>query len=988
VELPYPEELQAMLGGGYVVEGFLGQGGMGAVYKGLQMPLKRPVAIKILARGVGMDYGFEERFKREAYAMAALTHPHIVQVYDCGDAGENFLFISMEMVEGGDLSDALKNKQVTPELALKLMPQICDGLQAAHERGIIHRDIKPANIFLTKDGRAKVADFGLAKKLDTTGTMVTKTGLGLGTPDYAAPEQYDNLPDIDHRADIYSLGVMMYQLLTGSIPRGSWKAPSTRAAVDPRLDDVVLKALASDRDDRYQTVAEMKAGIVSVTMATLTTGTIPMARAASAASSAAIASGKSGAMPAYTGPVPVPTRTSPMPARPAAPSPSTRTSAVPTARSTGPVAQPRQTAPVPARSQGTPAARAATSPVRVPVKKAGSHTGLIAALVCVVLGVGAWFVLKSGGGGGGGGRVVHLLDLNNPQGDAVRGLWTASPAGLSGKTPPPQPGLKDDDRMPVFELNYTPPEEYDFEIEFSRNGGTVVQILSSGGASFTHEYQDNGSNNSRAGFSQIDNKNINGPNEGNVKITPIPRDGSHHVSVVEVRRHSVRSFLDGKQVLQWSGDFSRLSVPTGFRLSSDNGHLGLGGWNGDLTFYRADVREISGAGQLTAPQTLAGTAGGSKMSPSDVKPLVEWLVPLKGYLIVQVGTINRKVTSLEELPASFDRVVEVDVPGGSRPDNFRVPAGVLGMLKSYKEMKRIALRQCQLRTPDIAPVLMDKPLLTNLGLGGNHVDDTIVDSLLRLPMLESVDLSYNKEFTGRGLEKLSVLRKIYNMVVNDSSLSDEGLAGLGKLSGIKGLSLNNTKITDAGLGALPPMASLEIVAVRSTRVSVRGLQALRTSPKLRRIELGVGREIKDIGELVALKDLPNLQELAIDFGGPKERENIGQMARLGELAPFTALKRLETWGTYGFQGPPPGGLEQLPNLEFLQINSKFTDDDIALLKPLKQLHYLRLNGATLTESGALKLTPLASLREISRKAFTEAGLKAFKQYRPDVRIVE
>src|SRR6187401_2776907 len=127
-ELPLAEELQALLEGKYVVESFLGQGGMGAVYKGLQMPLKRPVAIKILQKtqaGAEDDFDFEERFKREAYAMAALTHPNIVQVYDCGDAGENFLFISMELVEGGDLSDAIKKGLVTPEVALAMIGPIC-----------------------------------------------------------------------------------------------------------------------------------------------------------------------------------------------------------------------------------------------------------------------------------------------------------------------------------------------------------------------------------------------------------------------------------------------------------------------------------------------------------------------------------------------------------------------------------------------------------------------------------------------------------------------------------------------------------------------------------------------------------------------------------------------------------------------------------------------------------------------------------------------
>lgn len=261
LELPYAEELQALLEGRYIVENFLGQGGMGAVYKGLQLPLKRPVAIKILAKqqsGVEDEFDFEERFKREAYAMAALTHPNIVQVYDCGDAGENFLFISMELVEGGDLSQMIRAGGVTPEVALGMIGPICDGLAAAHDRGLVHRDIKPANIFLTVDGRPKVADFGLAKKFDVKSTFVTKTGLGMGTPDYAAPEQYEGVSDIDHRADIYALGVMFYQMLTGSLPRGAYKAPSQRVAIDPRLDDVVQKAMEQDRAERYQNVLDLK----------------------------------------------------------------------------------------------------------------------------------------------------------------------------------------------------------------------------------------------------------------------------------------------------------------------------------------------------------------------------------------------------------------------------------------------------------------------------------------------------------------------------------------------------------------------------------------------------------------------------------------------------------------------------------------------------------------------------------------------------------
>jgi serine/threonine protein kinase len=311
VELPYAEELQEWLGGQYVVEGFLGQGGMGAVYRGLQMPLKRPVAIKILQKQQGSggeaDNEFEERFKREAYAMAALTHPHIVQVYDCGDAGESFLFISMELLHGGDLSEVIHEGAIPPDKALKLICQICDGLHAAHERGIVHRDIKPANIFLTADGRAKVADFGIAKKFDANTTQVTKTGLGMGTPDYAAPEQYEPQLGIDHRADIYALGVMMYQMLTGKLPRGVYKMPAQMVAgLDPRVDDVVARAMMSERDERWQSAAEIKQAI-DVIQAT------PYTPGAAARTGAVPASAKHAASQAHA-----PVRAAAMPASPRA----------------------------------------------------------------------------------------------------------------------------------------------------------------------------------------------------------------------------------------------------------------------------------------------------------------------------------------------------------------------------------------------------------------------------------------------------------------------------------------------------------------------------------------------------------------------------------------------------------------------------------------------------------------------------------------------
>jgi serine/threonine protein kinase len=259
----------------YLIEAFVGQGGMGAVYKGLQMPLRRPVAIKVLRKGTRDEFEYEERFRREAYAMATLTHPHIVQVHDCGDAGEDHLFISMEFVDGGDLAGLLKRGEMTPARALELGVQICEALQFAHANGIVHRDIKPANILLTKDGRVKVADFGLAKRFNAQSSFMTQTGVGMGTPEYAAPEQFLGAKDLDHRADIYSFGVLLYQMITGVLPRGGYRPPSQRVAVDERLDSIVYRAMEHERDDRYQSADEIKEELVAVMGAATKTACAP-----------------------------------------------------------------------------------------------------------------------------------------------------------------------------------------------------------------------------------------------------------------------------------------------------------------------------------------------------------------------------------------------------------------------------------------------------------------------------------------------------------------------------------------------------------------------------------------------------------------------------------------------------------------------------------------------------------------------------------------
>ncbi len=258
-EPPAVEEVTALLPRGfYSVEGFIGRGGMGAVYKGTQTVLKRPVAIKIMRQDQALDAEFRLRFLREAQMLARLSHPGIVNVIDCGEAGPDFLFIVMEFVDGANLMDVIRSGGVSEARALTIMKQVCEALQFAHAHGIVHRDIKPSNIILMRDGRIKLADFGLATALEPgEGDELDASGAG-GTPAYAAPEQFAAEQSVDQRADIYALGVMIYQMLTGELPRGDWKPPSQTVAVDPAWDKIITQALQPLPQDRLSAAAAMQ----------------------------------------------------------------------------------------------------------------------------------------------------------------------------------------------------------------------------------------------------------------------------------------------------------------------------------------------------------------------------------------------------------------------------------------------------------------------------------------------------------------------------------------------------------------------------------------------------------------------------------------------------------------------------------------------------------------------------------------------------------
>jgi formylglycine-generating enzyme required for sulfatase activity/tRNA A-37 threonylcarbamoyl transferase component Bud32 len=262
----------------------LGRGGMGVVYKARQPRLNRIVALKILAPEREAQPKFAERFQREAQALARLNHPNIVTVYDFGET-DGLYYLTMEFADGVSLRRLLETRKIEPEEALAIVPKICEALQFAHDEGIVHRDIKPENILLDKKGRVKIADFGIAKIMvgepltpslsPSDGERVSaRTGEGaitqdqiLGTPSYMAPEQKEHPQKVDHRADIYSLGVVFYEMLTGELPVGKFEPPSKRVQVDVRLDEVVLHTLEKEPERRYQQASQVKTAVETIAAA-------------------------------------------------------------------------------------------------------------------------------------------------------------------------------------------------------------------------------------------------------------------------------------------------------------------------------------------------------------------------------------------------------------------------------------------------------------------------------------------------------------------------------------------------------------------------------------------------------------------------------------------------------------------------------------------------------------------------------------------------
>lgn len=267
-----------VLGGRYELVERLGRGGMGTVHRAVDRQLRRTVAVKLLSSELAHDPQARARFRREAHAAAALNHPAVATVHDVGEESHSDgprPYLVMEYVQGTTLAEALRPGPLPVADAIGTACAVLDALQHSHERGIVHRDVKPSNIMLTGPGTVKVLDFGIAKAFTETATRITGSGATIGTPAYLSPEQI-NGAEIDHRADLYAMGCLLHELLTGRPPFGGDSPfavmhqhlyadpePVSRLhpGVPPAVEAVILRALRKDPAERFAGAGEMRAAL-------------------------------------------------------------------------------------------------------------------------------------------------------------------------------------------------------------------------------------------------------------------------------------------------------------------------------------------------------------------------------------------------------------------------------------------------------------------------------------------------------------------------------------------------------------------------------------------------------------------------------------------------------------------------------------------------------------------------------------------------------
>ncbi len=560
---------------GLHVAALAGIGGMSAVYRAEQSRLGRTVAVKILPTSSTPDPEARERFQREARILSGLNHPHILHIHDFGALPDGTLYLVTEWADGGDFSKLIGGQAHPPAQVIAWVRQIAEALDAAHARGVIHRDLKPANVLVFEDGRLSLSDFGLAHAAGGGFTAgLTAAGAVFGTFEYMAPEQMESADSVTGAADIYALGVMTYQMLTGRVPRGAYARPSRLAKVPSEVDAFLDAAMSTDPARRPKSGAEFarlfahacrasqrrRQRRIVVLGATLVALALVWARseiirsereaAAAAARSAAVVTElrllearreRAEALAAAEA-----ARQARAAAEAAAAAASARSVAsADTGASSGEAASP----PVPADPIPAPSSTEVAAPaiVESPAEKPDAPAV-------------PW---------------SWVLSDVKPAADALAGEWKLVRGEL----------VSGEDRC-ALALPVRLAINYDIAIEFTRNSGdnsiAVFVPTLSGVGTFEIDAWDLGI----AGLQMIDGRDMRKTD----RFFPARLlNGEKHRLILEVRGSRVTASWDGEPRMVWNLGTQKLHIPAMWQMRPEIG-LGLGSWNSPTTFHRIAYR--------------------------------------------------------------------------------------------------------------------------------------------------------------------------------------------------------------------------------------------------------------------------------------------------------------------------------------------------------------------------------------------------------------
>jgi predicted Ser/Thr protein kinase len=559
--------------GKYFILRELGRGGMGVIYEAIDQDLNRKVALKLMlsAPGAAGSQGGEEegRLIREAQLAAKLKHPHIVTIYESGVL-DGQRFIAMELVEGKPFSAWWGEPAFTIARQVEIVRDVALAVHYAHEQGVLHRDLKPQNILVNGRGGMAITDFGLAKGLGpNTALTLTASGNVVGTPAYMSPEQAQGRKDVDARTDVYSMGVMLYEILAGRPPFQGESAvdlllkavkdpvlpPSNfRAGTDKTIEKICLKALCRDREDRYATAEALASDLTRWLGGEKVRVVVPKKKNLRpwlyAAAAVVLVALVALAFRPWAPSVPelLAKADHLMEAGKADEALALYTLAESRERNNAAAKTGREKALAKLKERAEP------PPIAPPSEE-------------------SWK------------KAVDLLPSVEVDFDALSGAWTRKDGAILVESGAPA----------RLEIPYRPPEEYDVRLTFTRHAGEycVSLLLSRRGTSFIWVMEPTG----RFGFERVYGQDFL-RNPTSVPNGPVLEPGRPHTAVVQVRRDGLRAFIDGRLIREWKTDYSDLTMNPGWALR-DPQALGVGVWQSATTFHRLEILEVSGKGLST-----------------------------------------------------------------------------------------------------------------------------------------------------------------------------------------------------------------------------------------------------------------------------------------------------------------------------------------------------------------------------------------------------